>query len=86
MQKSHTFYADKGYTEKVCKRLRTFREEAGFTESDVAEHLKIPTGLYVLYEENELVRHQLIPLLCELLKFSPWHYLTGMSDELSPPF
>ena len=86
MQKNQTFYTDKGYTEKVCKRLRAFRQEAGFTESAVAEHLKIPTALYVLYEEYELVPHQLIPPLCELLNFSPWHYLTGMSDEYSPPF
>ena len=86
MQKDQTFYTDKGYAAKVCKRLKAFREEAGFTESVVAEHLKIPTTLYVVYEEHELVPHQQIPPLCELLNFSPWHYLTGLSDELSPPF
>lgn len=86
MHKNQTFRTDKGYVVKVCKRLRAFREEAGLTASAVAEHLKIPTDLYLLYEEYELVPHQLIPPLCELLNFSPWYYLTGMSDELSPPF
>ncbi len=85
MQKNQTFYTDNNYAAKVCNRLKAFRQESGFTESVVAEHLKIPTALYVLYEEYELVPHQLIPPLCELLNFSPWHYLTGMSDELSPP-
>jgi len=74
------------YTVKVCARLRAFRIEAGLTMSDVAERLKIPSPLYALYEEYELVPHQIIPPLCELLNMSPWYYLTGMSDELSPPF
>ena len=86
MQKNQTFHSNMNYAEKTCKRLRAFREEAGLTASDVAEHLKIPTALYLLYEEYELVPHQSIPPLCELLNFSPWHYLTGLSDELSPPF
>jgi len=76
---------DNSYVEKTCKRLRAFREEAGITASAVAEHLKIPTALYVLYEEYELDPHQSIPPLCEFLNLSPWHYLTGMSDEYSPP-
>jgi len=33
-----------------------------------------------LYEEYELVPHQLIPPLCELLNFSPWRYLTGEQE------
>ncbi len=85
MQKNQTIRTDDGYAKKTCARLRAFREEAGLTTSAVAEHLKIPTALYVLYEEYELVPHQLIPPLCELLNFSPWHYLTGMPDALSPP-
>ncbi len=85
MKKSQTFQMDNSYPEKTCKRLRAFREDAGLTASAVADHLKIPTDLYALYEEYELVPHQSIPPLCELLNFSPWHYLTGMSDELSPP-
>ena len=85
MQKNQTFQMDKSYTDKTCERLRAFRKDAGFTTSAVAEHLKIPTALYVLYEEHDLVPHQLIPPLCELLNLSPWHYLTGMSDEFAPP-
>ncbi len=86
MQKTQTFHADNNYAVKTCKRLRAFREEAGLAGSAVAEHLKIPTDLYLLYEEHWLVPHQLISPLCELLNLSPWHYLTGLSDELSPPF
>ena len=86
MQKDQTFYKDRGFAISVCKRLRAFREEAGLAASAVAEHLQIPTALYVLYEEYELVPHQLIPPLCEFLNLSPWHYLTGLSDALSPPF
>ena len=85
MQKNQTFDMDRVYTEKTCKRLKAFREDTGLTASAVADHLKIPTDLYVLYEKYELVPHQSIAPLCELLKFSPWYYLTGMSDELSPP-
>jgi hypothetical protein len=85
MQRNPAFYTDKNYTVKTCKRLRAFREKSGLTASAVADHLKIPTDLYVLYEEYELVPHQSIPPLCELLNFSPWYYLTGMADELSPP-
>ena len=86
MQKNQTFHSNMNYAEKTCKRLRAFREEVGLTASTVAEHLKIPTALYLLYEEHELVPHQLIPPLCEFLNLSPWHYLTGLSDALSPPF
>lgn len=86
MQYDPTLYLDNSYAAIVGKRLRAFREESGFTASVVAEHLNVPSALYVLYEEYELVPHQLIPPLCELLNFSPWHYLTGLSDELSPPF
>ncbi len=86
MQKDQTLYTDNGYAAIVGKRLKTFREDAGLTTSDVAEHLNVPTALYALYEEYELIPHQLIPPLRELLNFSPWHYLTGLSDELSPPF
>ncbi len=85
MQKNQTFRTDSNYVGKTCARLKAFREEVGLTASAVAEHLQIPTALYLLYEEYELVPHQLIPPLCELLNFSPWHYLTGMSDVLSPP-
>ena len=85
MQKDQTLYTDKGYAAIVGKRVKAFREEAGLTASVVAEHLNVPTSLYLLYEEIELVPHQLIRPLCELLNFSPWHYLTGLSDELSPP-
>jgi transcriptional regulator with XRE-family HTH domain len=86
MQNDPNLFTDYGYAAKVGMRLRAFRKEAGFTASVVAEHLNIPTALYLLYEEHELVPHQLIPPLCKLLNFSPWHYLTGLSDELSPPF
>ena len=85
MQKNQTFHTDNNYVVKTCARLKAFREEVGLTASAVAEHLKIPTALYALYEEYELVPHQLIPPLCEFLNLSPWHYLTGMSDEHSPP-
>ncbi len=85
MHKHPTFHTDNNYVAKTCARLRAFREEAGLAASAVAEHLKIPTALYLLYEEVELVPHQLIPPLCELLNLSPWHDLTGMSDALSPP-
>ncbi len=76
----------KSYVVKTCARLKAFREETGLTASDVAEHLQIPTALYVLYEGHELVPHQLIPPLCEFLNMSSWFYLTGKSDELSPPY
>jgi hypothetical protein len=77
---------DYEYAQTVCARLKAFRKGAGFTAPVVAEHLSIPTSLYDLYEEYVLVPHQQIPPLCELLNVSPWHYLTGKSDELSPPF
>ncbi len=86
MQKNQFTYADNGYARKTCNRLRVFREESGFTASDIAEHLNMPTALYVLYEDIELVPHRLIPRLCKFLNFSPWFYLTGQSDEHSPPF
>jgi len=85
MPKGQTFDIDEGYATNVCNRLREFREEAGLAASDVAECLNIPTALYVLYEEYELVPHQLIPPLCKFLNLSSWHYLTGLSDDLSPP-
>ena len=86
MQKHQTFRTDNNYAVKTCKRLRAFREETGFAASAVAEHLQIPTDLYVMYEEHWLVAHQLIPALCEFLNLSPWYYLTGLPDKLSPPF
>ena len=86
MQDDQTLYSDNAYAVTADKRLKAIRQESGFTASVVAEHLHIPTALYLLYEEYELVPHQLIPPLCELLNFSPWHYLTGLSDERSPPF
>jgi len=85
MQKHRSYCKYNNYTAKVCKRLTALREQSSFTVSDVAEHLKIPTDLYVLYEEYELVPHQFIPPLCEFLNFSPWFYLTGKSDPHSPP-
>ncbi len=84
MPKDKTFRMDNIYAVETCKRLRAFREEAGLAASAVAEHLQIPTDLYVMYEEHWLVPHQLIPALCELLNLSPWYYLTGLPDELSP--
>ncbi len=86
MQEIQKFRTDKNYAVNTCERLRAFRENAGLTASAVAEHLKVPTPLYVLYEKYELVPHQLIPPLCKFLNISPWNYLTGLSDELSPPF
>lgn len=86
MPRDQRLVTDQGYTTNVCKRLRAFREDAGIEASAVAEHLRIPTALYVLYEEYELVPHQLIPPLCEFLNLSPWYYLTGLSDKYSPPF
>jgi hypothetical protein len=86
MPTNKTAHTDYEYAQAVCARLRAFRKGAGFTTSVVAEHLNIPTSLYVLYEEYLLVPHQVIPPLCELLNISTWHYLTGKSDELSPPF
>ena len=85
MKNKAIFHADRNYVAKTCKQLRTIREDRGLAASAVAEHLKIPTALYALYEEHELVPHQLIPPLCELLNLSPWYYLTGMSYEFSPP-
>jgi transcriptional regulator with XRE-family HTH domain len=86
MPMNETFHTNYEYAQTVCARLRAFRKDAGLTASEVAEHLNIPTSLYVLYEEYQLVPHQALPPLCELLNMSPWHYLTGMSDALSPPF
>lgn len=86
MPRNQKIRTDKDFAVKTCERLKTFRRNAGFSKSAVAEHLKIPMPLYELYEKYELVPHQLIPSLCELLDFSPWYYLTGMADELSPPF
>jgi hypothetical protein len=86
MPSSPTFHTDYEYAKSVCARLRVFRKGAGFTTPVVAKHLNIPTSSYELYEEYELVPHQLIPSLCELLNISTWHFLTGKSDELSPPF
>ncbi len=85
MPNDQIFRADRKYALRVCARLRAFRTEVGHAAPDVAEYLEIPTALYAHYEDYELVPHQLIPRLCELLNFSPWHYLTGMSDENSPP-
>ena len=85
MPNNQTFRTHYRYALAVCARLRAFRTDAGLTSSDVAEHLEIPTALYVLYEQYELVPHQVIPPLCELLNMSPWYYLTGVSDDLSPP-
>ena len=76
---------DNSYAAIVGKRLRASRERAGFTASDVAEHLSISTALYTLYEKYELVPHQLITPLCEWLNISPSYYLTGLSDESFPP-
>ena len=86
MPSSPPFHTDYEYAQSVCARLRAFRKGAGFTVSEVAEHLNIPTSLYVVYEEYQLVPHQAIAPLCELLNVSPRHYLTGKSDALSPPF
>ncbi len=86
MPDNHTVRTDRKYVLEVCARLKAFRIESGLAASDVAEHLKIPTALYVLYEDYELVPHLLIPALCKSLNLSPWHYLTGQSDWLSPPF
>jgi len=86
MEKHRSYCKYNNYTAKVCKRLTALREQSGFTVSDVAEYLEIPTARYLLYEEYELVHHQLIPPLCELLNFSPWFYLTGKSDSHSPQF
>ena len=86
MPDDHTPPTDSKYALNVCARLRAFRIESGLEASDVAEHLKIPTALYLLYEKHELVPHQIIPPLCILLNLSSWHYLTGLSDELAPPF
>jgi transcriptional regulator with XRE-family HTH domain len=86
MPSSPTFHADYEYAQSVCARLKAFRKGAGFTAQVVAKHLNIPTSLYELYEQYELVPHQIIPPLCELLNISTWHFLTGKSDELSPPF
>ena len=82
-EKSHAAYE---YAQTVCARLRVIRTDAGLTASEVAEHLNIPTSLYAVYEEHQLVPHQTIAPLCELLNVSTWRYLTGKSDELSPPF
>lgn len=81
MAKHKLFRTDYEYATAACARLRAFRSQSGFTVSDVAEHLKIPTSLYVIYEEYELVPQQLIVPLCQLLNMSPWHYLAGFSDE-----
>jgi transcriptional regulator with XRE-family HTH domain len=86
MQRNPILDVGNHYATKVCNRLRVLREKSGLTAPDVAERLNMPTALYVLYEENELVPHRLIPPLCELLNMSPWFYLTGKSDEYSPPF
>lgn len=86
MQRNPILDVGNHYAIKVCSRLRVLREESGLTAPDIAERLNMPTALYVLYEENELVPHRLIPPLCELLNISPWFYLTGKSDEYSPPF
>ncbi len=64
-------YIDNGYAAIVGKRLRASREEAGFTASVVAEHLNISTAWYALYEEYELVPHQLIKLLCRFRQAWP---------------
>ena len=86
MPKDQINYMDNGYAKKVCDRLRAARKQSGLTASAVAEHLQMPTALYILYEEYELVPHGLISPLCELLNLSPWFYLTGKSDAHSPPF
>ena len=86
MLRKQNIPTDKDFVAKTCERLKFFRRNAGFSKSAVAEHLRIPVPLYELYEKHELVPHQLIPSLCELLNLSPWYYLTGMADELSPPF
>ena len=85
MQRNKASYADKSYAIITCNRLRLYREESGFSASDVAEHLNMPTVLYVVYEENELVPHRLISPLCKFLNISPWFYLTGRSNGQSPP-
>ncbi len=86
MPNDHALPTGSEYALKVCARLRAFRLESGLEAADVAEHLKIPTALYLLYEKHELVPHQIIPPLCIFLNLSSWHYLTGLSDELAPTF
>jgi len=85
MPKDQAFDTNEDYATEVCYRLRAFRQEAGLAASAVAEHLQIPIALYVIYEERELVPHQQIRPLCELLNISPWRYLTGLPDAFSPP-
>ena len=85
MTNKQTIRKDENYARSVCARLKVLRTGSGFTEPDVAERLDIPTALYMLYEEYVLVPHQLIAPLCVLLNVSPWHYLTGISEEESPP-
>ena len=85
MHTHHFSYADRDYAEKTCDRLRNFRLASGKSARDVAERLNMPTELYLLYEETELVPHRFIAPLCEALNFAPWFYLTGKSDVESPP-
>ena len=85
MPNNQIFRTHYSYALAVCARLKAFRTDSDLKASDVAEHLNIPTALYVLYEKYELVPHQVIAPLCGLLNMSPWYYLTGTSDDLSPP-
>ena len=85
MQGNRTSGTDIRYAADACRRLREFREQSGYSVSEVAEHLNMPTALYALYEEIELVPHRLIPPLCRFLNFSPWFYLTGESEQSAPP-
>lgn len=84
LQSKPTIRWDNAYARGVCAQLRAIRTESGLAASDVAEHLEIPTSLYVLYEEYELIPHQMIVPLCEFLNISPWQYLNRVPDELTP--
>ena len=58
MPTDQIFDIDSGYAKKACDRLRAARKQSGLTASAVAEHLNIPTALYLLYEDHELVSHR----------------------------
>ena len=69
--------------EEVSKRLRDLREDGDYTQSQIAEVLKIQRQMYRRYESGETdlpIRH--LKTLCLFYHVSS-DYLIGLSDDHS---
>ena len=69
--------------EEVSKRLRDLREDGDYTQSQIAEVLKIQRQMYRRYESGETdlpIRH--LKTLCLFYHVSS-DYVIGLSDDHS---